>query len=316
MTAGVPDLVCLGEPLVEFTAQASAAGPRRYLQGFGGDTSNTAIAAARQGATVGYISAVGRDRFGDQLRRLWQDEGIDHSQVIENADAPTGIYFVIPDPEGRDFCYYRAGSAASRMTPADLPVATIESARILHLSAISQAISQSASALALAAMRTAKEAGVLVSYDSNLRLNLWPLEAARPVIHKAMADCDIALPSLDDSRLLTGLDDEDAIVDFYHDLGAPVVALKLGAAGALVSSESERRRFPAHQVEAIDATGAGDTFDGVFLATLIDTGCPFTAATRAVVAAALTTTGVGAVAPIPSAAAVDAILQAAGSAAR
>ena len=105
MTVSVPDLVCLGEPLVEFTAQGSFAEPKSYLQGFGGDTSNTAIAAARQGASVGYISAVGRDRFGGELRRLWQSEGIDHSQVIENAGAPTGIYFVMPDPERRNFCY-------------------------------------------------------------------------------------------------------------------------------------------------------------------------------------------------------------------
>jgi 2-dehydro-3-deoxygluconokinase len=229
--------------------------------------------------------------------------------VVENAAAPTGIYFVMPDPEGRDFSYYRAGSAASCMTPADLPEATIKAAKILHVSAISQAISPSASALVLVAMETAKRAGVLVSYDTNLRLNLWPLEEARQVIHRAMTGCDIALPSLDDSRLLTGLEDQDAIVDFYHDLGARSVALKLGEAGALISTEKGRKHVPAHKVQAVDATGAGDTFDGTFLATLLITNCPFTAAERAVVAAALTTTGIGAVAPIPSLQDVDAILK-------
>ncbi|HWT98083.1 MAG TPA: PfkB family carbohydrate kinase, partial [Terriglobales bacterium] len=111
-----PEIVCLGEPMVEFTRRAAAAGAAEdaplYQQGFGGDTSNTAIAAARQGASVGYITAVGKDDFGAALLELWQHEGIDVAQVRQSTTAKTGIYFITPHPSGRSFTYFREGSAA------------------------------------------------------------------------------------------------------------------------------------------------------------------------------------------------------------
>ena len=127
-------------------------------------------------------------------------------------------------------------------------------------------------------------------------------------MHEAMKRADIALPSLDDSIILTGLHEPDAIVDFYLRLGPSIVALKMGADGALVATAQERRRLPGHTVEAVDATGAGDTFDGAFLTRLLAGDSPFDAARYANAAAALSTTGYGAVAPIPTRRAVEAFL--------
>ena len=297
------DIICLGEPMVEFTRLASttAAMTATYQQGFGGDTSNVAIAAARQGAAVGYVTAIGRDTFGDALLQLWQREGIDTSHVQRHATAKTGLYFIIPHPDGRSFTYMRDGSAASRMTPADLPEAYIASARILHISAISQAISNSACDAVFQAIDIARRHQVLVSYDSNLRLNLWPLARARAVTHEAMRFCDIALPSIDDSRELTGLTEADDIVDFYLAAGARIVALKRGAEGALVATTTARRVIPAYPVEPVDSTGAGDAFDGAFLAAYLTGSDPFAAAERAAVVAALTTCGYGALSTLPTA---------------
>src|SRR5262249_1127176 len=122
---------------------------------------------------------------------------------------------------------------------------------------------------------------------------------ARAVIHGAMSQADIALPGLDDARLLTGLDVADAIIDFYLKLGAKIVALTLGPQGALIATDAKRERIASIKVEAIDATGAGDTFDGAFLAEYLKTGDPFAAGRFAVVAAALSTRGYGAIAPMP-----------------
>ncbi len=119
----------------------------------------------------------------------------------------------------------------------------------------------------------------------------------------------IALPSLDDATALTGLDDPDAIVDFYLGLGPSVVALKLGSRGVLVATAGERRRIAGHTVAAVDATGAGDTFDGAFLARLVAGDGPFDAARYANAAAAVATQGYGAVAPIPTREAVASFLQ-------
>lgn len=226
-----------------------------------------------------------------------------------DASAHTGIYFVSHGPDGHQFSYMRAGSAASRMTPADLPKDAIRKAKVLHVSGISQAISHSAADAVFEAIAVARANGVLVSYDTNLRTKLWPLARARAVIHAAMADADIALPGHEDAVQLTGLGEPEAIVDFYLRLGAGVVALTLGAKGTLVASKDERTLIEAFPVEAVDATAAGDTFDGAFLAEYVSHGDPFRAARFANAAAALSTMGYGAVAPMPRREAVERFLE-------
>jgi 2-dehydro-3-deoxygluconokinase len=293
----MPDIIAIGEALFELN-QADDGAP--FLPGYGGDTSNAMIAAARSGASTGYFTAVGADRFGRALVELWAAEGVDASRVIVNGGAHTGIYFVTHGPEGHEFSYLRAGSAASRITETDIPADYIGAARLLHASGISQAISSSAADAVFAALDIARRRKVLTAYDTNLRLKLWPLARARAVIHEAMKSVDIALPGLDDARQLTGLEQPDAIVDFYLKLGASVVALTLGKEGALVATPERRERVASIPVEAVDATGAGDAFDGAFLAEYLRAGDPFAAARFANAAAALSTRGYGAVPPLPT----------------
>ncbi|HVL72048.1 MAG TPA: sugar kinase [Beijerinckiaceae bacterium] len=304
------DVLGFGEPLMEL-AEIERGGERLYLPGFGGDTSNAAIAAARQGARAAYFTAVGDDAFGADFLALWDREGVDRTAVITREAARTGIYFISYGPQGHVFSYYRAGSAASLVVPAELPLDLIARARVLHVSGISQAISQSCTDAVFAAIRHAKQAGTAVSYDTNLRLRLWPLDRARAVINAAVALADIARPSLDDARQLTGLETPDDICDFYLRLGCPVVALTLGPDGVLVATGAERRLIPGRRVAAIDATGAGDAFNGAFLADWLRHGDPFRAAAYANAAAALKTQGHGAVASIPRREAVEAFLAAA-----
>lgn len=297
------DVVALGEPMVEFNQTGEAAG-RLYLQGFGGDTSNFAVAAARQGARVGYLSAVGDDVHGRMLRELWTAEGIDHGGVATDPAAYTAVYIVTHDAAGHHFHFLRQGSAASRMTPAGLDRARIASAGVLHVSGISLALSPSARDTTFAAIDVARAAGTRVSFDTNLRLKLWPLEEARPAIFRAIAASDLCLPSLDDVAALTGLHDPDALVDHCHALGAKQVALKLGGDGALVSDGRRRERIAPLPCRPVDATGAGDTFGGALVARLAAGDDLFAAARHAGAAAALSTEGYGAVEPIPRAAQV------------
>ena len=302
----MPDIICLGEPLYEFNQ--TKPGEPGYLAGHGGDTSNCAVAAARQGASVGYLTALGSDAFGDSFMELWQREGVDASMVRRRDDAHTGVYFITHGPQGHVFSYLRAGSAASRMAPEDLPEDYLRSARVLHASGISQAISSSATDTVFRAIEIAREAGVLVSYDTNLRLRLWPLARARAIVQATAALADILLPSTDDATALTGLTDPDRIADHYLGHGVKLVALTLGKEGALVATSERRERVPARRVESVDATGAGDTFDGSFLAEYLRTGDPFAAGRWANAAAALSTKGFGAVAPMPRRPHVEAFL--------
>jgi 2-dehydro-3-deoxygluconokinase len=300
------ELICLGEAMGEFNA--ARAKDSHFLFGHGGDTSNCAVAAARQGLSVAYASAVGDDMAGRSLLEMWQAEGVDTALVRIDPATPTGLYFVSHGPAGHSFSYRREGSAASLYGPADLPQGSLATARVIHASGISQAISASACDAVFEAFSLARDAGVLTSYDTNLRLKLWPLARARAIIMAACAMADIVLPGHDDAAALTGKSDPDAICDAFLSLGAKVVALTLGAEGSLVATPERRERLRSIPVKAIDATGAGDAYDGAFLAEFIRTGDAFVAGRYANVAAALSTEGYGAISAIPRRADVEARL--------
>lgn len=301
--SSTPEILAIGEAMIEFN-QVKGGDGRNFLQGFGGDTSNFAIAAARQGARAGYVSALGADANGAMLRRLWDEEGVDHALVLENGAAATGMYFVTHGPNGHEFSFARAGSAASLYTPADVPRAAIGQAKALHLSGISLAISNAACDACYTAIEAARAAGCLVSFDTNLRLKLWSRDRARAIMSDVVALSDVLLPSYDDIVAITGIEDADALADWCLARGARIVALKLGSEGALVADKDRRFRIPPHPCRPVDATGAGDCFGGAFIARLV-AGDDIAAAGRyAGVAAALSTEGYGAVAPIPRAEAV------------
>jgi len=304
------DICGLGEAMIEFN-QTRADAPD-FLQGYGGDTSNAIIAAARAGARCAYLTRLGDDPFGQALLALWQAEGVDSGGVTLATGEDTGLYFVTHGPHGHAFSYRRAGSAASRMQPDWLHTAPVSqrlrSSRWLHVSGISMAISASACDTVLAAIDQARAAGTRVSLDANLRLKLWPLLRARACLQAALAHCDLFLPSLEDMQLLTGQADPVAIVQWCHKHGAAQVVLKLGPDGALVSDGHHRLHLPGHRVALIDATGAGDCYSGNLLARLCAGDDLFMAARWANAAAALAVQGHGAVAPLPRAEQVRALL--------
>jgi 2-dehydro-3-deoxygluconokinase len=303
-------IVSIGEPLVEFNQTRPA--ENSYLQGFGGDSSNMIIAAARSGARAAYVTRIGDDAFGRLFLELWKKEGVDTSGVAIDPQAFTAAYFVTHGPQGHVFSYLRGGSAASRMRPEDLPADLMRRARTVHASGISLAISSSAADTVFAAFAAARAGRAKISFDSNLRLKLWPLSRARTLIGDAAGLADYFFPSLEDARALSGLDDAEANLAWAHRLGAKTVFLKLGAEGVLVSDGARQERIAGMQVKALDATGAGDCFCGAALARLAAGDSVWQAARYANAAAALATTGFGAVEPLPRPAAVEALLRSSG----
>ena len=290
------DVVSLGEPLYELNRQPDG----RFLPGFGGDTLNVAIAARRLGSPAAYVTRLGDDIFGTEIRALIRREGVDDSAVRPGGDAPTGLYFVTHGPQGHVFTYRRQGSAASLMTPADLDPAMIAGSRFLHASGISQAISATAAATVAAAIAMAKAAGTRVSFDTNFRPRLWTAETARPVIEAAARAAHILKTSVEDCEALLGLGEPAAIARHFLALGAGAVIVTLGRHGVFLATSASTSHVPGHPVAAVDATGAGDAFTGALLAELAR-GRPLAAAAGfANAAAALSTLGYGAIAPLPS----------------
>lgn len=297
---GEVDILALGEPLIEMVRMPRRhQGRWRYQSGVGGDALNALVAAARQGARTGLITGLGGDPFGEDVLAFCRDEGIDVSNVVIRDQDPTGVAFIHPDPTQRRFSYARRGSAASHYGVGDLPERAIAAARILHVTAVSQAISASMRAAVRRAAEMAKAHGVWVSYDLNLRLNLWTLDDARACVEDFLPLADIVLPSDDEAAVLTGSDDQAAHLDYFARGGARWVALKRGAEGVVLRGRDGQETIPAAPANPVDSAGAGDSFAGAFLAYLLETGDAAKAARLAVRVAAATVEGYGATDSIP-----------------
>jgi 2-dehydro-3-deoxygluconokinase len=312
------DIVALGEPLVELTAEER--GPlgtvRTFRRGWGGDTSNAAVAAARLGVSVGYVTRLGADEFGRSFLELWRAEGVDTYRVVVDPEAFTGVYFVAFQEDGaHDFTYYRQRSAASRLRTADLDPDYIAGSRILHTSGITQAISDSSRAATQEAIAAAKAEHVAISYDANIRPKLAPLATLREMFESTVTLADILFVSDEDLRHLYGEVPVDRSVEAILGRGPQLVVLKAGPRGCLVlSADGRRDTVPGFSVRPVDTTGAGDAFDAGFLVRWLEGGLPNEAAEFANAVAALTTSGLGAVGPLPTRSRVQEFLEAEGRA--
>lgn len=307
----IPEVVAIGEPLLEFNAcePGSLRKVRSYTVGFGGDTSNFCIAAQRLGAACAYVTRLGDDEFGQIFLDLYEHEGVDTSHIIIEPNGFTGIYFISRKGVTHSFTYYRSGSAASHLCPNDVPVELIKRSKIFHTSGITQAISNSACDAAFYAMDVAKRAGVVVTYDPNIRLRLWSANRARGIVREAIRLADFVFPSLEDAKILSDKTDPRAIAEDLLTLGPKAVVIKLGEAGALLATPDEFKTFSPFKVEVIDTTGAGDTFDGAFVSAYLRNWSLSNCVIFANAAAALSTTKPGAVEGIPKFEDVEKFLQ-------
>lgn len=298
------DIVTIGEPLYELNQQPDG----RFLPGFGGDTSNVAAAAARLGCRTACITRLGTDLFGDAIMGLYERETIDTRFITRDPQAPTGLYFVTHTGQGHQFTYRRAGSAASRLAPEDIPPNL--QTRFVHASGISQAISPSACAAVTRVFDLALKAGTRISYDTNFRAKLWTARDALPEIERSAASADILKTSSEDAAALLGMSEPRQIADHFLTLGSKAVLVTLGAAGVFAATPEKFQTLPGFKVEAVDATGAGDAFTGALLAECARGADLFSAARFANAAAALAAQGYGAIAPLPRRGEVEAFMAA------
>ena len=309
----MPDLIAIGEPLAEMAAEAAGrlGDVDRFRRGWGGDTANFVLAAARLGGAGGYVTRVGQDAFGRAFVEMLEKHGVDASRVIPDEDHHTGLYFVTYSEERKHrFDYVRRGSAASHLTGADIDPDYVAGARVLHASGISQAISRSCADAIRVAMEIAREAGTTVSYDANVRPVLGDSETLRGNFVAALALADIVFVSEEDSAHLYGGTPLETVLDRIVDERPRLVVAKLGADGCLIKSDAgERCHVPAWEIDAVDATGAGDAFSAGFVLSLLRDAALAEAGRYANAVGALTASGVGAIAPQPSHAEVTAFME-------
>lgn len=306
----MPDIVSIGECMIELFADEPLADTPIFHKSYGGDTLNLLVAASRLGSSTGYVTKVGDDPFASFLVNSWQEEGIDISRV-RRVSGFNGLYFISLLPGGeREFTYYRKGSAASTLTPDDLDTAYLAGARLLHVSGITQALSSSCRATVLAAVKIARDNGVMVSFDPNLRLPLWSLSQAQAALHEVLPYVDIVLPSAPEETLqLVGAASPEAAIDYFWRQGVKTVAVKVGRDGCVVGADGNIVSLPAVAPNGVlDTTGAGDAFNGGFLHGIVSGMSPVDAARVGVVVAGLKLAGRGAVTGLPRREQVERIL--------
>ena len=296
------DVISLGEPMVEFCATevGRLSQAPLFKRGWGGDTSNFAVAAARQGLSVAYICRLGSDEFGRSFLDLWEREGVDNSRVIVESDAFTAIYIIsLMEGGGHDFTYYRAGSAASRYSVDDIDWDYLDKAKYFHTSGISLAISETVREAALKAMQHNHENGGFNSFDINMRTKLWDIETARKSLARAFSYSDVVFASMEDMNTLYGINTPKKAAKHLREMGVETVVVKHGGKGCYVSTEERSFTAPGYKVEVVDTTGSGDAFDGAWVNGVEQGWGLEKIASYCNAVGALTATGLGAVAPIP-----------------
>lgn len=261
------DVVTLGEAMAMFVANetGSLSDVACFTKRAAGAELNVATGLARLGVRTGWVSRVGSDSFGRFILNTLAKAGIDDGHVSVDQAYPTGFQLKNKAENGIDPIveYFRRGSAASHLSPADFDADYFGRARHLHLSGVAAALSPGSYALSQLAAERMRALGKTISFDPNLRPVLWPSQAEmiRQINALAFA-ADWVLPGIQEGRLLTGREEPEAIADFYLEAGAQLVVIKTGPDGAYFKDcQGEQGWSPAVPVaRVVDTVGAGDGF--------------------------------------------------------
>lgn len=261
------DIVALGELLIDFTeAGKSSSGKKIFEQNPGGAPANLLTVAAHMGYQTEFIGKVGADMHGDFLKKTLEEEGIGTRYLIQDESFFTTLAFVeIAENGERHFSFSRKPGADTQLRAEELNQQLLENCKIFHFGALSLTNEPSRTAT-IEAVKGAKAAGVLISYDPNYRESLWfDKQTAVSQMKSMIPYADIMKVSDEELVLLTGVEDYNKAVTQLLELGPKLVAVTLGSDGVLLAREYKREKVEGFKVNAIDTTGAGDSFWGGFL---------------------------------------------------
>ncbi|TYH11176.1 hypothetical protein ES288_A07G237100v1 [Gossypium darwinii] len=269
-SAKSPMIVSFGEMLIDFVpdvAGVSLAESYAFIKAPGGAPANVACAIAKLGGNAAFIGKVGDDEFGHMLANLLKKSGVNSDGIYFDKDARTALAFVTLKADGqREFMFYRSPSADMLLKESELKLDLIKQAKIFHYGSISL-ISEPCKSAHMAAMKAAKQAGVLLSYDPNVRLPLWPCpEAARDGIKSIWDQADFVKISDDEVEFLTKGDPkkDDVVMSLWND-NFKLLIVTDGPEGCRYFTKKFKGKVNGYKVKTIDTTGASDAFVGAFL---------------------------------------------------
>ncbi|MED6180380.1 hypothetical protein PIB30_009733 [Stylosanthes scabra] len=261
-----PLVVCFGEMLIDFvptTSGLSLADAPAFKKAPGGAPANVAVGISRLGGSSAFIGKVGEDEFGYMLADILKQNNVNNEGMRFDPGARTALAFVTLRSDGeREFMFYRNPSADMLLQEDELDLDLIRKAKIFHYGSISL-ITEPCKSAHVAAARAAKDAGVVLSYDPNLRLPLWPsAENAREGILSIWETADIIKISEEEISFLTKGEDpyDDAVVGKLFHPNLKLLLVTEGADGCRYYTKEFNGRVQGFKVNAVDTTGAGDAF--------------------------------------------------------
>lgn len=268
------DVVAMGELLIDFTENGISSQGNPLLEANpGGAPCNVLAMLAKLGKSVAFIGKVGNDQFGSQLKDTLRAVGIDMRGLVTDPVVHTTLAFVHTLPDGdRDFSFYRDPGADMMLTAQELAPGLVEQAKIFHFGTLSMT-HDAVRAATLCALDRARQAGVKVSFDPNLRPPLWPsMELAKECMELGMSRCDYLKIADNEVRFFTGAEDYEEGVCLIRKQypNISVLFLTMGANGSRAYCRDLRAEQPGFMVNTVDTCGAGDTFCGCALGYLLD----------------------------------------------
>lgn len=267
------DIVALGEVLIDFTNNGySASGMRLFEQNPGGAPANMLTAATKLGLFTAFIGKVGTDMHGQFLKEVLEEQGIDTKGMILDPNFFTTLAFVELKENGeRVFSFARKPGADTMLTKEDLNQDLLKNTKVFHFGSLSLTNEPSKTAT-YEAIRIAKEAGAIISYDPNYRAPLWENEkVAIEMMREPIPYVDMMKISDEETELLTGQVDPEAAAEILISQGVKVVVVTLGEQGALVRIKDGSRIVSGFKSQVVDTTGAGDSFWGSFVQQVLET---------------------------------------------
>lgn len=258
-------ILLFGEPmtLLTTTEVVSLDDATTFQKSLAGAEVNVAIGLTRLEHQATYFTVLGDDPWGHYIKKKLNIENIDTSLVFFDDKYPSGMMLKNQVSKGDpDIYYYRQGSAFSHIDISWLDKIDITQYDQLHLTGIPLALSKETRNISFELVKKAKEAGVYISYDPNLRPSLWPNEETMIVTTNEMAQyCDMILPGIKEGKILMGSDDPDIISQYFIDRGTKEVVIKLGEKGAYYANKDKSLVVEGFYVDnVVDTVGAGDGF--------------------------------------------------------
>ena len=288
-----PDVVTMGETMVSLRTGTPLRLGGTLTMTMAGAESNVAIGLARLGHVVRWGGRVGADEVGAYILRTLRAESVIVDTVVVDQERPTGLMLAERRVAGVSrVSYYRAGSAGSALSATDAAACLVDTPRILHITGITPALSDTAAEAVTEAVYLARRAGALVSVDVNYRSKLWTPQDAHPVLSELVRKAHIVIASEDELGLVAPRDESEAA----HELAASGVSqlvIKRGARGATVWHDGEAHDAPAIAVPVLDTIGAGDAFTAGYLSGVLDGVSPTEALRRGTVTGAFAVAAVG-----------------------